>query len=70
MKKINNLAKNITLSILVFVIVFGSVATLIPSFNASGYAEILRAYTPLYATLIVSIGANSAVKKIKEKDSI
>jgi DNA-binding sugar fermentation-stimulating protein len=65
MKKIENLAKNTTLAILVFVIVFGAVASFFPSFNMDGYVKLLQAYAPLYGTLIVSIGANSAMQKIK-----
>ena len=66
MKKIENLAKNTTLAILVFVVIFGSVASFFPNFNMSGYVEMLKAYTPLYATLIVSIGTNSALGKVND----
>lgn len=66
MKKIENLAKNTTLAILVFVVVFGAVASFFPNFNMDGYVEMLKAYTPLYATLIVSIGTNSALEKVND----
>jgi len=35
-------------------------------FGMDKYIDFLGAYAPLYMSLILSIGANSAVKKIKE----
>lgn len=66
MGKIQGLAKKTTLAILVFVILFGAVAAFFPRFNMEGFVKLVQSYTPLYATLILSIGTNSAVEKIQE----
>ena len=65
MKKIENLAKNISLALLVYALVLGSIGAFCSSFNMSGYVDLLRGYAPLYVTLIASIGTNSVVNKLQ-----
>ncbi len=64
MKK--NLAKNITIILLIAMFIVGATGSFIAIFNMDGYINFLSAYAPLYISLILSIGANSAVKKVKE----
>lgn len=67
MKK--NVAKNTTIALLVLMFVVGAIGSFVASFDVGGYIDFLKAYAPLYISLIASIGANSAVKKVKEAKS-
>lgn len=67
MKK--NVAKNTTIALLVLMFVVGAIGSFVASFDVDGYIDFLKAYAPLYISLIASIGANSAVKKVKEAKS-
>lgn len=68
MKK--NLAKNVTIILLVVMFVVGAAGSFIQAFGMDGYIDFLKAYAPLYISLIASIGANSAVKKVKEAKDV
>ncbi len=64
MKK--NIAKNVTISLFIAMFIVGAVGSFVQVFGMDKYIEALKAYAPLYISLILSIGANSAVKKVKE----
>jgi len=64
MKK--NLAKNLTLTILSLAFIIGCVGSFVPIFNMTGYIDFLKGFAPLYISLIMSIGGNSALKKLQE----
>lgn len=64
MKKI---AKHLTLALLVVAFIVGCVGAFIESFQIEGYTTFLKGFTPIYISLIASIGANSAVEKMQEK---
>ena len=64
MKK--NIAKNTTITLLILMFLVGAVGSFVIEFGMDKYIDFLKAYAPLYMSLILSIGANSAVKKIKE----
>lgn len=64
--KKKDVAKNLTLIILSIAFLTGVVGAFVPTFNMDGYIRFLPAFSPIYIALIASIGANSAVKKIKE----
>lgn len=68
MKK--NLAKNVTIILLIGMFIVGAVGSFIATFEMDGYVKLLNAYAPLYISLIASIGANSAVKKVKEAKDV
>lgn len=61
-----NLAKYTTIGILISAFCVGSVGAFIPTFLMEGYVVFLKGFAPLYITMITSIGANSAIKKIQE----
>ena len=61
-----NVAKNLTLTILSLAFIIGCVGSFVPIFNMNGYIDFLKGFAPLYISLIVSIGGNSAVKKLQE----
>lgn len=62
-----NIAKNLTLGILASAFVVGCVGAFIPTFLMEGYTVFLKGFAPIYISLIASIGANSAVEKLKGK---
>ena len=68
MKK--NIAKNTTIMLLILMFIVGSVGSFVVEFGMDKYIDFLKAYAPLYMSLILSIGANSAVKKIKETKDV
>lgn len=68
MKK--NLAKNVTIILLIGMFIVGAVGSFVATFEMDGYVKLLNAYAPLYISLIASIGANSAVKKVKEAKDV
>jgi len=59
-------AKIVTITLLVVMFIVGAVGSFVSTFGMPGYIDFLKAYSPLYISLIASIGANSAVKKVKE----
>ena len=61
-----NIAKNLTLTILSLAFIVGCVGSFVSIFNMNGYIDFLKGFAPLYISLIVSIGGNSAVKKLQE----
>ena len=61
-----NVAKNVTIVLLVVMFIVGAMGSFIQAFAMDGYIDFLKAYAPLYISLIASIGANSAVQKVKE----
>jgi len=63
-------AKKVTIGILISAFAVGSVGAFIAIFNMDGYINFLRAFSPIYISLIASIGANSAVKTIQEKKNV
>lgn len=65
-----NLAKNVTIILLVVMFVVGAAGSFVATFEMDGYVKLLNAYAPLYISLIASIGANSAVKKVKEAKDV
>ena len=60
------MAKKLTLIILSLAFLIGSVGAFIGTFNMDGYINFLKGFAPLYIALIASIGANSAVDKVKK----
>lgn len=64
MKK--NIAKNTTITLLILMFLVGAIGSFVIEFGMDKYIDFLKAYAPLYMSLILSIGANSAVKKIKQ----
>lgn len=68
MKK--NIAKNTTITLLILMFLVGAIGSFVIEFGMDKYIDFLKAYAPLYMSLILSIGANSAVKKIKEVKEI
>lgn len=69
-KKKQNVAKNVTIGLLVAMFVVGAMGSFVAVFEMDGYINFLKAYAPLYISLIASIGANSAVKKVKEAKDV
>ena len=65
-----NLAKNVTIILLIGMFIVGAVGSFVATFEMDGYVKLLNAYAPLYISLIASIGANSAVKKVKEAKDV
>jgi ABC-type amino acid transport system permease subunit len=63
--KTNNIAKNMTLVIMLSAFIVGCVGAFIATFNMEGYSNFLRGFAPWYIALIGSIGVNSAVDKVK-----
>lgn len=61
-----DIAKKLTLAILAIGFIVGSVGSWFEIFNMDKYTSFMTAFTPMYLGLIVSIGSNSAVEKIKE----
>jgi hypothetical protein len=60
------MAKYLTLGILLVGFIIGVVGSFIGTFNMDGYINFLKGFAPLYIALIASIGANSAVDKVKK----
>ena len=60
------LAKKTTLGILCLAFLVGSIGAFVAIFNMTGYIDFLKAFAPIYISLIASIGANSAVKAVKD----
>ena len=60
------MAKKLTLIILALAFIIGSVGAFVGTFNMDGYINFLKGFAPLYIALIASIGANSAVDKVKK----
>lgn len=60
-----NIAKYITLAILVVAFVIGCLGPWFKVFDMGKYDTFLSAYTPLYVTLITSIGAHKIVETIQ-----
>jgi len=58
-----NLAKNTTIALLVIMFIIGCVGAFISTFKMEEYVSFLKAYAPLYVSLIASIGVNSLKKK-------
>jgi hypothetical protein len=69
-KVLSNLAKNTTLAMLIIVFIIGIGGSFeFLNYNMEKLKIFLEAFVPFYAVLIVSIGTNSAIDKIKkEKD--
>ncbi|MFZ7132239.1 MAG: hypothetical protein ACOWWR_07770 [Eubacteriales bacterium] len=61
-----NIAKYMTLVMLGVAFCVGCVGAFFPSFQMEGFATFLKSFAPIYISLIASIGANSAIKKIQE----
>ncbi len=59
------MAKKLTLAILALAFLVGCVGAFVLKFNMDGYIKFLQGFSPLYISLIASIGANSAVEKYK-----
>lgn len=59
------MAKKITLVLLIIMFVIGIIGAFITSFKMNDYVTFLKAYAPLYISLIASIGLNSYKKKDK-----
>lgn len=62
------MAKKLTLIILSLAFLIGSAGAFVGTFNMDGYINFLKGFAPLYIALIASIGANSAVDKVKKND--
>lgn len=62
-----NIAKNLTLAVLAACAIAGLVGCFLSFFDMEKYSLFIKAYTPMYSVLIVSIGTKSVVTKIKEK---
>jgi len=60
------MAKKITLTILVLAFAIGCTGSFISVFNMGSYIEFLKGFMPFYTLLVTSIGTNSAIKKLKE----
>jgi uncharacterized membrane protein YjjB (DUF3815 family) len=58
-------AKNLTLAILAAAFIVGCIGSFIPSFKMESYISFLKGFSPLYISLIASIGTSSVVKNIK-----
>lgn len=61
-----NIAKNLTLVLLTFFAIVGAVGSFLPNvFSMASYTQFLASYTPMFVTLLVSIGASKITDKIK-----
>lgn len=63
----SNLAKNMTLVILGVIFLLGCIGPFLRIFDMEGFALFIKNFALLYIPLITSIGANSAVEKVIEK---
>lgn len=59
------IAKYITLALLVIMFIIGCVGSFIDIFKMNEYVTFLKAYAPLFISLIASIGVNSYKNKDK-----
>lgn len=59
------MAKKITLVLLIIMFVIGIIGAFVAGFKMNDYVTFLKAYAPLYISLIASIGLNSYKKKDK-----
>lgn len=68
-KKVKGIAKTITLSMMVIAFLVGLVGSFkqIP-LDMKDFTMFLGSFAPFYMILIVSIGANSVVEKVKKED--
>ena len=62
---VKQLAKKVTLGILVLSFIGGLVGAFITTFNMEGYISFLKAFVPFFSVMIASIGANSAIAKVQ-----
>jgi hypothetical protein len=62
-----DLAKKTTIALLVVMFIIGCVGAFVSTFKMEEYVSFLKAYAPLYISLIASIGVNSFKKKDKEQ---
>ena len=62
------MAKKLTLTILALAFIIGSLGAWYSRFDIAGYTAFLKGFAPLYIALIASIGANSAIEKLEDKD--
>jgi len=61
-----NIAKNLTLVLLTFFAIVGAVGSFLPNiFSMDSYTQFLASYTPMFVTLLVSIGAGKITDKVK-----
>ena len=61
-----NIAKKITLWMLIIGFVAGLICLYIPSLDMERYTTFVKAFAYLYTPLIASIGINSGISKFKE----
>ncbi len=61
------MAKKLTLIIIVLAFIIGCIGAFVAQFNMTGYIDFIKGFGVLYIPIILSIGANSAVEKIKPK---
>ena len=65
-----NLAKYITLGLLIVAFLVGAVGAFVPTFLMEGYTSFLKSFSPIYISLIASIGANSAFAKVQVQNPV
>lgn len=61
------LAKNATIAMMTAAFIVGCVGAFIPTFQMQHYTMFLQHFSPIYISLILSIGTNSAIEKITTK---
>ncbi len=61
-----NIAKNITLAILVLAFLIGGVGAFLPTFNFDGYTTFLKGFSLMFGGLVASIGINSGIEKVQD----
>lgn len=61
-------AKKISLGLTIVIAIVGIVLLFIPSIDMERYRAFTQAFAPLAVTLMISIGANSALEKFNKED--
>ena len=59
------MAKKVTLGIMVIAFFGGLIGAFIEGFNMDGYTSFLKSFVPFFSVMIASIGTNSAITKIQ-----